>query len=258
MPVRLTTEPRHFRRLVLAALPGCVLIAFSANAQPAAAPATPAAATAVSGARPASAAAAAPTSPKANAAPSKTARSGPLWSELTDAQKAALQPLAAHWNLLSDPQKRKWLALSRDFADLPAPEQAMLHSRMTDWAALSPRQRAQARLNFAEVKRLSPQDRKEKWAAYQALSEKQKNDLAAKAAQTPRGAAVATRPASAQKQIQLPPPASGRGAHSARIQLGPPLAAQRAQPPALRGEREPAELDASPRDIPTRSTPDPR
>ena len=141
------------------------------------------------------------------------------WAQLTAAQQAALKPLETQWDGLSDAQKRKWLALSRNYANLSPEEQATLHARMTGWVVLSPRERAQARLNFAEVKRLAPSERKTQWEAYQALSEEEKRQLAAKATARPHSAAVVLRPVPAQKLVQLP--AASRGQHGARIELAP-------------------------------------
>ena len=148
------------------------------------------------------------------------------WAQLTAAQQAALKPLETQWDGLSDAQKRKWLALSRNYANLSPEEQATLHARMTGWVVLSPRERAQARLNFAEVKRLAPSERKTQWEAYQALSEEEKRQLAAKATARPHSAAVALRPVPAQKLVQLPAPS--RGQHGARIELAPSGASGRA------------------------------
>ncbi len=184
-----------------------------AQAQPAPVPAA---------AAPGTERAAAPSEAGRTAAPAKAPASrstATQWARLTPAQQAALKPLETQWDGLSDPQKRKWLALSRNYASLPAEEQETMHARMTGWVALSPRERAQARLNFAEVKRLPPDERKAQWEAYQALSEEEKRQLAAKAAARPHSAAVALRPVPAQKLVQLP--AASRDQHGARIELAP-------------------------------------
>jgi hypothetical protein len=146
----------------------------------------------------------------------------PLWSELTEAQRQALAPLAPKWDTVSEAQKRKWLALSQNFPGMSGAEQAKLHSRMTEWAALSPQQRTQARLNFGETKQISPDDKKAKWEAYQALPPEEKKKLAAGAAKPPATAAavkpvppekLATVPKVAQPKPVVRAPRIAAGAH---------------------------------------------
>jgi hypothetical protein len=156
--------------------------------------------------------------------------STPLWRDLSARQQRALEPLALQWDSLTEPHKRKWLALSRNYAKLSPAEQEVLHSRMTEWATLSNQQRSQARLNFAEVKQVPADERKAKWEAYQALSEEEKRELAARAKPRP-GAAVSIRPVPAQKLVQLPA-ATPDTQHTPRIQLAPPPSLQ--QPPLAR------------------------
>ena len=160
-------------------------------------------------AQPAAAAASAAARPGAAKAPAAVAKANgktvtkPLWSELTDAQRQALAPLASKWDTVSEAQKRKWLALSQNFPKMSGAEQAKLHSRMTEWVALSPAQRTQARLNFGETKQISPDDKKAKWEAYQALPPEEKNKLAAGAAKPPATAA-AVKPVPADKLATVP------------------------------------------------------
>jgi hypothetical protein len=160
------------------------------------------------------------------AAPKSATPSKPLWRDLSARQQRALEPLAEQWDSLTEPHKRKWLALSRNYARLSPAEQETLHSRMTEWATLSNQQRSQARFNFAEVKQVPVDERKAKWEAYQALSEEEKRELAARAKPRP-GAAVSIRPVPAQKLVQLPS-APADAQHTPRIQLAPPTSA--AQP----------------------------
>jgi hypothetical protein len=129
---------------------------------------------------------------------------GPRWSELDTPQKLALYPLAERWALMSEAQKRRWLALAQTFSHLPPEEQEKLHSRMTDWANLSAQQRSQARLNYAATKRLAPEDMRAQWEAYLALSDKERTQLAARAAPRPQGAATAVRPVSPKKLARVP------------------------------------------------------
>lgn len=161
------------------------------------------------------------TAPATSATAAKPAAvSKPLWRDLSARQQRALEPLALQWDSLTEPHKRKWLALSRNYAKLSQAEQEVLHSRMTEWATLSNQQRSQARLNFAEVKQVPVDERKAKWEAYQALSEEERRELAARAKPRP-GAAVAIRPVPAQKLVQLPV-ATPDASHTPRIQLAPP------------------------------------
>lgn len=133
-----------------------------------------------------------------------TNHDGPGWETLTTPQKLALFPLANRWKLLSNLQKRRWLALAQGFAGLPPDEQERLHGRMTEWASLSAQQRNQARLNYAITSRLTPQDKRSQWDAYQALSEEEKRQLAARAAAKPQGVAPALRPVSPKKLAKIP------------------------------------------------------
>ncbi|WP_345537959.1 DUF3106 domain-containing protein [Variovorax defluvii] len=158
--------------------------------------------------------------PAASRPVAKPVASRPLWRDLSARQQRALLPLAPHWDALTEPHKRKWLALSRNFASMSPDEQQVLHSRMTEWAQLSNQERSRARLNFAEVKQVPADERKAKWEAYQALSEEEKRELAARAKPRP-GAAATIRPVPAQKLVPLPA-LTADGGHTPRIQLAPP------------------------------------
>lgn len=131
-------------------------------------------------------------------------QSGPGWETLTTPQKLALYPLAERWALISEAQKRRWLSLATNFSALPPEEQDKFHDRMTDWASLSGQQRNQARLNYAVTNKLARDDKRAQWEAYQALSDEEKQALAAKAAPKPKGAATALRPVSPKKLAQVP------------------------------------------------------
>ena len=143
-----------------------------------------------------------------------------MWSELNLSQQLALQPLAENWDDLALGHKRKWLAIIRKYPKMTPEEQTVMHSRMTGWATLSRQQRVQARLNFAEVKQLPADERKAKWAAYQALSDEKKRELADQAeVNPPRGAAIPAKSVSALKFAPVPLPVGDR---LPRIQLAPP------------------------------------
>ncbi|MBB6562476.1 hypothetical protein HNP48_005189 [Acidovorax soli] len=157
---------------------------------------TPTAATALR--PPASAATALPSEGLAEVA------AGPGWETLNTRQKLALYPLAERWAQISEVQKRRWLALAVNFPELPEEEQAKLHSRMTEWASLSAQQRSQARLNYASTNRLAGDNKLAQWEAYQALTEEERQLLAATAPPKPQGAATALRPVSPRKLVQVP------------------------------------------------------
>ena len=155
-------------------------------------------------------------------APATRAPANLTWSRLSASQQTALQPLAARWDEMGEAQKQKWLSLSRNFHTLPPAEQDRVHSRMTEWAALSAQQRTQARITFAQASRLAPDEKKERWEAYQALSEEERKRLAADNRNRPHGAAPAVRAMAPARGARLPDaPASagsvsrpnGNGAH---------------------------------------------
>lgn len=131
------------------------------------------------------------------------------FSSLGRSQRQALAPLAPHWSGMSDTQRRKWIAISHNFESLSEADQARLHARMSEWAGLSNQQRAQARLNFAETSKLAPDHKKERWEAYQALSEEERKRLASSGgAARPAGAAAAVRLTPSPRLTPLP--ADGR------------------------------------------------
>ena len=130
--------------------------------------------------------------------------SGPGWETLNTPQKLALYPLAERWALISEAQKRRWLTLASNYSSLSEDERKKFHDRITDWANLSAQQRNQARLNYAVTNRLARDDKRAQWEAYQALSEEERNALAARAVPKPAGAATALRPVSPKKLAQVP------------------------------------------------------
>ncbi len=210
MPTDRSVLPLSARRL--AAIPAlfavalaCCLCALQAIAQGqpavAARPAASSAAPTASANRPATGKASSASIAKQSAKQSTR----PLWSELTEAQRRALAPLAGKWDSVSEAQKRKWLAMSQNYPKMPEAEQAKLHSRMTEWVALSPQQRTQARLNYGNTQQISPDDKKAKWEAYQALPAEEKKKLAAGASKPP-ATAVAIKPVPPEKLAKVPQP----------------------------------------------------
>ena len=142
---------------------------------------------------------------KPTAAPSV---GGPGWTELSAVERDILKPLAPSWNALNPGHKSKWRQMAKSYPSLPTEEQVKMQGRMKEWVALSPQQRAQARLNFAKTKELSkeltPEEKIAKWQAYQALSEEERRNLAAKAPPKPVGAAAAAKPVAPQKLATVP------------------------------------------------------
>lgn len=108
---------------------------------------------------------------------------GKDWSQLTVAQRQALQPLTADWHRLDAPSRDKWLALANRFPNMRADEQARVQERMRDWARTSPEQRGQARLRYQQAQSLSKEERQAKWEAYQSLSPDERAHLADEAKQ---------------------------------------------------------------------------
>ena len=129
---------------------------------------------------------------------------GPAWSELSADQQKILAPLSPSWDTLESARKRKWIALAQTYPQLAPAEQAKLQGRMAEWAALSPRERALARLNYSETKRVPASDRAANWDAYQALPDEDKQKLAAQAASTPKGAALAPKHSTQDKVTPVP------------------------------------------------------
>lgn len=176
------------------------------------------------------------------AGPRKPPRSlGPGWELMTTPQKLALYPLAERWAYLSEAQKRRWLVLAENFGSLSEPEQVRLHERMTAWASLSAQQRSQARLNFAVTRALAPENIQSQWEAYQALSEAEKQRLAAHAAK-PRGAATALKPVPSKRLAHVPAASDARAQSANPPKIVFPSASAVRVVPAL----EPSALPPSP------------
>ena len=132
------------------------------------------------------------------------ATSDPAWNTLSAKQKEALQPLAPIWGDIEANRKRKWIAMSANFASLSPADQRTLHGRMSEWATLTSAQRNRARLNFAQSRQLTNTEKKAQWEAYQALSPERKQELAAQAGASTRGAAPAVPRPSNRKLAAVP------------------------------------------------------
>ncbi|GMV02860.1 MAG: DUF3106 domain-containing protein [Burkholderiaceae bacterium] len=101
----------------------------------------------------------------------------PLWSELTAAQQAVLDPFAQQWNSWSAQEKRIWVSLA-DRVPRMAPEaRERAHQRIREWAALTPDQRRLARQNYRLAKRLPPDERQAQWERYREMTPEQRSVL---------------------------------------------------------------------------------
>lgn len=103
------------------------------------------------------------------------------WASLSPAQRQTLAPLAPQWHTLDRTSRDKWVSVANRFASLPPVEQQRLQHRMKQWAQLPPQQRGEARLRFQNTRQLTPAERQQSWAAYQALSPDERQDLAQQA-----------------------------------------------------------------------------
>lgn len=102
---------------------------------------------------------------------------GSSWQALTPIQRQALSPLGAQWAQLDDTSRQKWIKVASRFDTLSPQERQRLQERMKQWAALPPSERGEARLRFQQSRQLPSDERQQKWAAYQALSAEDRQDL---------------------------------------------------------------------------------
>ena len=145
--------------------------------------------------------------PSGSAAKPAEARVGdgkPLWTDLTNDQRVALAPLSALWAGLGKDRKLKWIAVSKGYPLLSQLEKEKLMGRMTEWASLSPQQRQLARHNFVLTQKLTPAEKTTTWEAYQALSDQEKQRLAAVAITQPVGGTAPGKLVAPQKLAQVP------------------------------------------------------
>ena len=119
------------------------------------------------------------TSP-AQARPSVSTK--PLWTELTQPQQLALDPLRAEWDQMEAPRKQKWLEIANRYSSMKLDEQQRMQDRMRDWLKLTPEERRVARENYTLSKKIDKSKKSAQWEEYQALPEEEKRKLAADAA----------------------------------------------------------------------------
>jgi Protein of unknown function (DUF3106) len=101
----------------------------------------------------------------------------PQWHELTQAQKKVLQPLSAHWPEIDDVGRDKWVNVADRFDKLSPADKQRVQERMSQWSKLPAQERGEARLRFQQSRQMTPDQRQQKWAAYQALSAENRQDL---------------------------------------------------------------------------------
>lgn len=167
---------------------------------------------------------------------------GPSWQALTPAQRTALAPLQNDWASIDAARRAKWIDIAGRYQKLPPDEQRLVQARMTEWSRMSPKERARARLTFQEVKQLPHEERRDRWQAYQALSEDQRKALAARAthpgARRNGGAKAAPQPGSKHNIVANPSlaPNRSRAVAPTVVQAAPgattTLVTRRASPPA--------------------------
>ncbi|MFT3856515.1 MAG: DUF3106 domain-containing protein [Aquabacterium sp.] len=102
---------------------------------------------------------------------------GAEWNELTPAQRKVLAPLAPHWRKIDGTGREKWINVANRFDRLSPAERERMQERMDQWARLPAQQRGEARLRFQQTRQISADERQKKWAAYQALSPEDRQDL---------------------------------------------------------------------------------
>lgn len=110
-----------------------------------------------------------------------TAVTDTSWSALTPQQRQVLGPLAAQWPELDRSSREKWMDLASRYPDMPPAARERMRERMGQWARLPAQQRGEARLRFRNTRQLTPQERQQKWTAYQALPEAERQELAQQA-----------------------------------------------------------------------------
>jgi hypothetical protein len=160
----------------------------------------PGAATAPAASTPAKAGAAGEPSLTVDFPPLNASTSPLSWARLSEAQHTALAPFAGEWDRFSEERKRKWLKIASRYAKMSPEAQKRLQERMTEWVRMTPEQRRVARENYQVSKELPPQARQNAWKAYQALSEEQKERLAA--TERKRRPTVVSAPPSGKSEIR--------------------------------------------------------
>lgn len=147
------------------------------------------------------------------------AEQGPTWASLSPAQRQALAPLQRDWQTIDAPRKSKWLEIAARYPQMTSQDQERLQARMNEWARMTPQERSLTRQQYQGAKQVPREERQASWAAYQALPEDERLELANRARPN---AASAPASASAGAKAKAAPAASA-------------LAQQRLAQPALQG-----------------------
>ncbi|HEY0879440.1 MAG TPA: DUF3106 domain-containing protein [Zeimonas sp.] len=101
----------------------------------------------------------------------------PLWSDLTDDQRAVLEPFERQWNGWSAVEKRSWVKLADRVPGMSGEERERVDRRIREWAKLTPEQRRLARQNYRLAKRLAPDERQAQWERYSEMTPEQRSVL---------------------------------------------------------------------------------
>lgn len=121
------------------------------------------------------------------------AEESPRWSDLSLAERTALQPLEREWPRIGAGHKDKWREMAARLPAMNPAQRERVRERMTEWARLTPEQRGRARLQYQEAKRAAPEDRRAQWEAYQSLPSETRKQLADRAAKQASAAALSAR-----------------------------------------------------------------
>ncbi len=106
----------------------------------------------------------------------------PLWKELSQPQRVALDPLAGEWDRMELARKQKWLDIANRYSSMKPDEQQRVQERMREWMKLTPEERRVVRENYTLSKKIDKSKKSAQWEQYQALPEEEKKKLAADAA----------------------------------------------------------------------------
>jgi hypothetical protein len=110
------------------------------------------------------------------------AQSTVAWKDLPLEERRILAPLVTQWDSIDGARQQKWREVATRYHTMSPDEQDRLRERMSNWSNLSQRERSAARQRFQDASQLPPAERQARWEAYQALSEQQRQELAARAA----------------------------------------------------------------------------
>jgi len=102
------------------------------------------------------------------------------WSQLNEAQKNVLNPLASEWDTLRPWQREKMLDIARDYPKMTPEKQALVQKRLSNWSRMTPYERENARKKHQQFNALSPEKKAalhKKWVEYANLPEAEREKL---------------------------------------------------------------------------------